>query len=133
RDRQREVERGQNGAPQVAVGEELLVVREPAALVGIEREQQAVGERVDEEQQQERHRRPEQQERGHLASAGYTSTRAAGTESGIASPGAARAVLRTCSSCPAARTSTSQSRPQYSAISTVPERRFAPCAPTTKS
>src|SRR6266480_4444091 len=124
RHRKREIEGGVERAPQMAVGEELGVVGEPVALRRLEGQDQPVEERVDEKKQHEYHCRRDEDERAHYtASAGYTSTRSGGTLMRTASPSAADAGMRACSSTPeAVRTSTSESRPQYSTASMRPAR-----------
>src|SRR6185503_12804283 len=61
--RQRKLERNNDGAPQMLVGEEFAIVGKPVALDRREREDKAVAERINEEEQQEYDRGRDQQQR----------------------------------------------------------------------
>ena len=130
------LQRGPDRRPQVVGREEVRVVGERAALLRVERQRESVEERIDEQQHHEQPpparpaaacgrtaRAPAAPQRRppfmRLTRSGRPARARPGRARATLSPSAGVPVARTCSSVPdAVITSTSESRPQYSTLST---------------
>src|SRR5206468_6520234 len=118
-DRRRHPDRA--GLPGIEEEGEVVRQREPAVL-GLEREDDAVRERVDEHHEEvDRGRQHERRHAHGLSSAGSTTTRSGGSRKPTAAPTPTGCATRAITVVPeSTTTSTSCSRPRYSVRRTVP-------------